>query len=118
MSEIQARLAETSQQCLKAYEQWRSDEKNDKSQEELQSAIHELRKVASRLEIELAISERDNNAQKKLPIPPHRANRKKHNPNQGDDNSAQASDEADNGVEVQQAKPRRTRRTVKKAAEG
>ncbi len=72
MDEIETRLRETSENCFKSYESWRKDQKNGQSRESLQDAIHELRKVASRLEIELAVSERNEMAQKPIPIPPHR----------------------------------------------
>jgi len=76
MDDIQARLEETSQNCLKAYLAWESQKKDPKAKEELHSSIHELRKVSSRLEIELAISERDTVTSKPLPIPSHRSNSK------------------------------------------
>jgi len=70
--DIKTRLKSASEECQKCYEVWSGDDKNDKAREALQDAIHELRKVASRLEIELAISERDQLKQRPLPIPPHR----------------------------------------------
>lgn len=72
MDEIEKRLRETSENCFKSYEAWRKDQKSGEVRESLQDAIHELRKVASRLEIELAVSERNEMAQKPIPIPPHR----------------------------------------------
>lgn len=72
MDEIENRLRETSDNCFKSYESWRKDQKNGQAREALQDTIHELRKVASRLEIELAVSERNEMAQKPIPIPPHR----------------------------------------------
>ncbi len=73
MSEdIKERLQTTSAECLKCYEAWDGNDKDIKARGALQDAIHELRKVASRLEITLAISERDQLTQKPLPIPPHR----------------------------------------------
>lgn len=78
MDEIQTRLQETSKNCLKAYEGWREKRKDAQSQESLQTAIHELRKVASRLEIELALSERDELTARPLPIPSHRSNKEQH----------------------------------------
>lgn len=76
MDDIQERLKETSQNCISSYEKWAGNKKDRPSAESLQEAIHELRKVSSRLEIELAISERDEMALKPIPIPPHRASRK------------------------------------------
>jgi len=73
MDEIQQRLEETSKNCFDAYGEWISNKKSSQAQEKLHSSIHELRKVSSRLEIELAISERDEVTSKPLPIPPHRS---------------------------------------------
>ena len=72
MEDIKTRLKETADECLNCYEKWSGDQKNGKAREAVAEAVHELRKVASRLEIELAISERDQMAQKPIPIPPHR----------------------------------------------
>ncbi len=84
MDEIEKRLREGSENCYNCYETWRKDKKDSKAIESLQEAIHELRKIASRLEIELAISERDDMAQRPIPIPPHRDAQRRGAP-QGDD---------------------------------
>ena len=76
MSEIKKRLQESTETCLKCYEAWDADKKNSDARENLQEAIHDLRKVGSRLEIEIAVSERDNMSDKPLPIPPHRSSSK------------------------------------------
>lgn len=76
MNEVQTRLAETSKICLEAYGKWVEDKKDSSIKEALQSAIHELRKVSSRLEIELAVSEREHSTSKPLPIPSHRSTNK------------------------------------------
>ncbi len=91
MDEIQTRLQETSTSCLEAYTSWQGDKKNSAHQEKLASAIHELRKVSSRLEIELAVSERDQMTSKPLPIPAHRANSKKGQAGAGDNGEASAA---------------------------
>jgi hypothetical protein len=72
MDEIEKRLRETSDHCFKSYDDWRKDQKNTATRAALQDAVHELRKVASRLEIELAVSDRNEMTQKPIPIPPHR----------------------------------------------
>ena len=77
MSKIDERLRETSNRCIEAYEKWQDKQTDPASREELREAIHELRKVSSRLEIEMAVSEREEMAQKPIPIPPHRAARGK-----------------------------------------
>lgn len=73
MSEVTNRLKETSENCISSYEKWAKDMKDESIREELQGHIHELRKVASRLEIEIAMSERDQMKSKRIPIPPHRS---------------------------------------------
>jgi hypothetical protein len=81
MDEIEKRLRETSEACVNFYQEWRANEHNGDTRERLQESIHELRKVVSRLEIEMAVSEREEMAQKPIPIPPHRAKRERGNNN-------------------------------------
>ncbi|MCB1783272.1 MAG: hypothetical protein KDI13_04695 [Alphaproteobacteria bacterium] len=73
MEDVQGRLQETSQNCLQAYSVWKGKRTDTVAREALLAAIHELRKVASRLEIDLAISERNDMGSRPLPIPSHRA---------------------------------------------
>ncbi|MBI1300087.1 MAG: hypothetical protein GC137_00375 [Alphaproteobacteria bacterium] len=92
MPEIKARLQTASKECLEAYEAWASHKKDAKMQEALHDAIHELRKISSRLEIELAISERDQLASKPIPVPSHKSNQKESSvpildPDDDDDNN-------------------------------
>lgn len=84
MDEVEQRLRETSDNCIKAYEVWGKSRKNLEARETLQEAVHELRKVAARLEIEVAVSERDEMAQRPIPIPPHRSSRRRPNEGGGD----------------------------------
>ena len=77
MDEIQKRLQETTETCSRSYEEWRKSKNDIKAQEGLHSAIHELRKVASRLEIELAVRERQDITSKPLPIPSHKSSSNK-----------------------------------------
>ena len=93
MDEIDKRLKETSEACLKAYEAWNKDKKDGKAREVLQETVHELRKVASRLEIEVAVSERDEMTQKPIPIPPHRDSGKRGR----DDNRGNRAEGGGNG---------------------
>ncbi|MFP4313560.1 MAG: hypothetical protein ACLFR0_04440 [Alphaproteobacteria bacterium] len=114
--DIQERLKNACGECLKSYEAWRGDEKNEKTREAMQDAIHELRKVSSRLEIELAISEREQMTQKPIPIPPHRASKAgKGQPH--DDGGDHAHDQSQGNKVNVQRKPQR-RRSPKKAAGG
>lgn len=75
MDDVKKRLEESTAACLKCYEAW-SEKKGTDNREALQDTIHEVRKVASRLEIEIAISERNTMNEKPLPIPAHRSNSK------------------------------------------
>ena len=74
--DIKKRLQDSAETCVKNYEAWDKEKKNSELRENLQESIHELRKVASRLEIEIAVSERDNLSGKPIPIPPHRSSSK------------------------------------------
>ncbi len=115
MDEIEQRLKENSERTIKAYEAWVKSEKDGKSTEELQEAVHELRKVASRLEIEMAISERAEMASRPLPVPPHRAskgrNRQRNNNNEVENNEKKEAQT--NSSPAVESKPQR-RRIVKK----
>ncbi len=72
MDKIEERLHDSSKKCFDCYEAWSKDNKDIKAREDLREAIHELRKVASRLEIDLAVSERGEITQKPLAVPSHR----------------------------------------------
>lgn len=108
MEEVKQRLVLAADTCVKAYDKWSADQKSISGRESLQEAIHELRKVASRLEIELAISERDQMTQKPIAIPPHRASRGKGNGDQSmDDNVGNSAFDED---DMPQQKPAMRRR--------
>ena len=77
MDEIETRLKEAADNCIKAYESWSGQKKNHEARERLQEATHELRKVAARLEIEIAVSERDDMTSRPIPIPPHRSSNRR-----------------------------------------
>ncbi len=76
--EIKQRLQDSTEKCVKSYEAWCKDKKNAEARETLQEAVHEVRKVASRLEIELVTSDRDNAPQKPMPAPSHRNAKGRH----------------------------------------
>ncbi len=86
MPDIEDRLKQTSERCLKAYSAWNSEKNDSKTIEELRVSIHELRKVSSRLEIDMAVSERQQSSNKALPIPTHpdSAGRSQSNPDHED----------------------------------
>lgn len=97
--DIAKRLREATDACLKAYEEWSGDRKKGEVREALMESVHELRKVAARLEIEIAISERDQMASKPIPIPPHRSKKRSQENNNGGGGNG--------GPEIEQKKPRR-----------
>lgn len=74
MEDVQKRLQEASANCVNAHKEWIGNQKDAKLRESLMECVHELRKVAARLEIDLAISERDQMGNKPIPIPSHRSN--------------------------------------------
>ena len=78
MSEIKERLSNATADCLAKYDTWHADQSERKGREELLDALHELRKAAARLEIEMAISERDQMASNPIPIPAHRSSKRQH----------------------------------------
>lgn len=75
MDEIEKRLREAADACITSYDAWRKNQKEGGTREALMEAMHELRKIAARLEIEIAVSERDEMTSKPIPIPPHRSSR-------------------------------------------
>lgn len=75
MDDIETRLRETSDACLKAYAVWGKSKRDPAARETMAEAVHELRKVAARLEIELGASEREEMTQRPIPVPPHRSSR-------------------------------------------
>ena len=89
MEDISKRLEETSAACAKALEAWHKDKKDRETRGALQESVHELRKVASRIEIDVAVSERDEMTQKPIPIPSHRDSNK-HRGNKNDDRGNRA----------------------------
>ncbi len=84
MEDIQDRLKETSETCLKAHETWAANKKDKTTRQALRDAIHESRKVTSRLEIDLAVSERDEMASKPIPVPQHRSHARQAQSPKGD----------------------------------
>ncbi len=82
MEEIEKRLRESTDAFIKSFENWVAQNKNLESRETLMESMHEVRKVVSRVEIEIAISERDRLGSRPLPIPPHRSQRRA-NANEG-----------------------------------
>ena len=86
MDEMEQRLRAATDTCVNCHAEWRKDPKEATARGGLMEAVHELRKIAARLEIEIAVSERDEMAAKPVPIPPHRSSRKGGDFSGGDDN--------------------------------
>jgi hypothetical protein len=84
MEEIEKRLRESTDACIKSFENWVKQGKNLEARETLMETMHEVRKVISRVEIEIAISERDRLGDRRLPIPPHRSSRKREGGEEGE----------------------------------
>lgn len=98
MEEIEKRLSEATAACLATHAEWAKDKKNGATRESLMEAVHELRKVAARLEIEMAVSERDEMAAKPIPIPPHRASKRR----PGEMNDFPGDDDSQGNMDSQQ----------------
>ncbi len=105
-----SRLRAAAETCIAAFEKWQNNRKDLTAREGLVEAIHDMRKVTSRVEIEMAVSERDTAVARPLPIPPHRASR----PRVGDahdkvENADHAEDIGQNMMAVSSPKPPRRR---------
>jgi hypothetical protein len=70
--DTKTRFEATSKDCYDAYVSWCANQKDKEARAVLNEAIHELRKVVSRFEIELAVSERNDSRKKPLSAPKHR----------------------------------------------
>ncbi|HEY8964402.1 MAG TPA: hypothetical protein VIN59_08090 [Alphaproteobacteria bacterium] len=76
MEDITQRLKDACEACTKTYTAWRAKSSDHTAREALMEAVHELRKVAARLEIDLAVADRQQNPNDPIPIPSHRAARR------------------------------------------
>lgn len=116
--EIKERLKETADHCVKSYEAWIKDKKDKGARNALQEAVHEMRKVASRLEIDLAVSERDQMTSNPIPVPPHRDARGRHQkPSNGPDAEENGDNKGNMSEKVSQGMKPRRKPPAKKAAE-
>ena len=73
------RLQETAAKCLSSLDSWNKNLKDVEARESLLEAVHELRKVTSRLEIDIAMNDRQVVNAKPLPIPEHKSKAKNKN---------------------------------------
>ncbi len=72
----EARLRETARACLVAYRGWRQGP-GEVSVQTLNDAVHDLRKVLARIEIDLSASRREEQGLRPIPVPAHRAARQR-----------------------------------------
>lgn len=73
MDEFEERLVRTVEGCKESYSAWRANPADVPLREKLMEHMHDLRRVAARLEIELAVADRNAARAKPIPIPAHRA---------------------------------------------
>ncbi len=97
MDEIKARLKDASDACLAKLETWRGKATDAAAREALQEALHELRKVTARIEIEMAVSDRRTQGSDPIPIPAHRASRRPGGDDMDDDNRSNHGNRAPHG---------------------
>ena len=72
---VEARLRDTARSCLVAYRGWRT-QPNETTIQSLSDTMHDLRKALARIEIDISATRRDEQAQRPIPIPAHRAARR------------------------------------------
>jgi hypothetical protein len=72
---VEGRLRDTARSCLVAYRGWKSAP-GENSIQTLHDAVHELRKALARIEIDMSASRRDEQVNRPIPIPAHRAARR------------------------------------------
>ncbi len=119
MGDIEKRLHDTSEHCYNCYEAWSKDEKDPTTRTNLQEAIHELRKVASRLDIELAVSASKQSTQTPLNIPPHRDSQGRSAQEEKSDSRNNGNRApSDNGPVVQKKSGPRRRKPARKSEGG
>lgn len=71
------RFANRSENFFKAYEAWEQEQLCSEKRDVLRKALHSMRKVLARVEIEMALSESKERAKNPMPIPTHRTKNKK-----------------------------------------
>lgn len=112
MENIKERLEDTVRKCVSCYENWTKDPKDTAIRQQLDEAVLELRKVTSRIEIEMAIADRSNSNMKPMPIPPHRAAQGKPGRNSRKNNNAQKQDGQDQSQHSAQDAKKSEKKTI------
>lgn len=71
--DVKQRLKESYDALVEAFEKW--DSKGDKAEEasQLRDCLHAMHRVVSRIEIQMAYAERDNQGHSPMPTPKHRS---------------------------------------------
>lgn len=137
------RLQETAAMALSRLETWKKDLKDEPATEKLLEAVHELRKVCSRIEIDIALNDRIRTNAKRIPIPEHKSKMEKRSDQKplseilpvaeiksanakkrieiesahGDDDSDEDQISAENQSDSQDVQPAKTRRPRRRKKE-
>ena len=91
MDEVGKRLHDAAEKCIKSYEAWQTDKKDQPARESLNESLHELRRATAALEIDMIREERLAGGNRPMPTPVHRSARK-----QDDDTGNGANDDIGN----------------------
>ena len=92
MDEVGKRLHDAAEKCIKSYESWQTDKKDQSAREQLNESLHELRRATAALEIDMIREERlAGGGNRPMPTPTHRSARK-----QDDDGGNGANDDIGN----------------------
>lgn len=76
MDEVGKRLHDAAEKCIKSYEAWQADKKDQPARESLNESLHELRRATAALEIDMIREERMAGGNRPMPTPTHRSARK------------------------------------------
>lgn len=90
MDEVGKRLHDAAEKCIKSYEAWQADKKDQSARESLNESLHELRRATAALEIDMIREERLAGGNRPMPTPVHRSARKQ------DDDTGGANDDIGN----------------------
>ena len=74
---VEQRLQESAAACLSSLSEWKKNLKDDDAKQALLGAVHDLRKVRARLEVDVAMNDRTNTNAKHIPIPEHKSKMEK-----------------------------------------
>lgn len=108
MDDIQERLEAAVNACKEGYAKWRANPKDTEAREKLAEYAHELRRIGARLEIELAVAERNVAREMPIPIPAHRAAGRREKPQVAPEGNARSENVvAADAANVEAVKPRR-----------